>query len=115
MFVFLNKTQHVAVFPTGPAAVALPPRVHVEGRVVVVVEGAQPLEGGAGRPQRQVAADDVHDVVGLFDLLDPVVRQGPPVGLERESLKLRNQASVSAEGRGRRGRRSGNAWPPTTG
>src|SRR5581483_5927974 len=55
----------------------------VEGRLVVVVEGAQALEGGARGPQGHVAADDINDVVGFLDLLDhgsQVVGQGPPVG-----------------------------------
>src|SRR5947209_3505428 len=77
--VLLNKADNVAVFTTGPTAVALPAGVHVEGGPVVVVEGAQALEGGAGLAQGQVTANDGHDVVGLFDLLDAVVWQGPPV------------------------------------
>src|SRR5262249_8403761 len=75
----LNKAQDVAVFIGGPAAVALPARVDVEGRAAVVVEGAQALVGPAGGAEGQVAADHLYDVVGLLDLLDPVVCQGPPV------------------------------------
>src|SRR5262249_36133323 len=77
--VLLNKTDDVAVFTTGPPGVAVAGRVDGEGGPRVVVEGAQALEGGAGRAQGNILADDIDDVVGLFYLLDPVVRQGPPV------------------------------------
>jgi hypothetical protein len=77
--VLLNKADNVAVLTTGPTAEVLPLGVDLEGRVVVVVEGAEALEIGAGRAQGEIATNDVHNVVGLFDLLDPVVCQGPPV------------------------------------
>src|SRR5262249_19640120 len=73
-------------------AVALAARVDVEGGSVVVVEGAEALVGRPGLAQRDVTADDVHDVVGFFDLFDPVVCQGPPAS--------RSQPGVRAE-RGR--------------
>ena len=43
---------------------------------MVVVEGAEALVGGTGRAQGDVAADDLDDVEGFFDLLYPVARQG---------------------------------------
>jgi hypothetical protein len=46
---------------------------------MIIVERAQPLPGLSGRANGQVAADDFDDVVGLLDLLDTVVYQGPPV------------------------------------
>src|SRR5262249_8850931 len=76
------KSQHVAVFTTGPAPVALAARVHVKRRTVIVVEGAEPLEGGPDGAQVHVAANDIDDIVGLLDLLDegnPVIRQRAPV------------------------------------
>ena len=55
---------------------------------MVVVEGTQPLEGGAGRAQGDVTADDIDDVVGLFDLPNQgVVRQGPPVCRSAKRLR----------------------------
>jgi hypothetical protein len=38
--VFLNKTEHIAVFTTGPTLIALPPGIDVKGWVVVVVKRA---------------------------------------------------------------------------
>src|SRR5439155_11411179 len=64
--VLLNKADDIAVFTTGPAAVALPARIDIEGGARVVVEGAQGLEGGARGAQGEVAADDIDDVVGLL-------------------------------------------------
>ena len=42
--VFLNKSDDIAVFITGPAFVILPLRIDDEGGIVIVVEGTQPLE-----------------------------------------------------------------------
>ncbi len=87
----LNKTEHVAVFTTGPAAEILPAGIDGEGGVVVVVEGAESFEGRPGRLQGQVAPDDIDDIVGLFDLLDPVVRQGPPMLQEPASEMMNDE------------------------
>ena len=80
---FLNKADHIAELPAGPATVALPARIDVKGGAVVFVEGAQALEGLAGRAQGDVGADDINDVVGRLDLpnqVRPVVSQGAPAG-----------------------------------
>jgi hypothetical protein len=89
----LNKLDDVAVFITGPTAVALAARIDVKGGAAVVVEGAEALEGLAGRPEGDVAADDVHDVVGFLDLLDqdyPIVWQGL-TGARRTSKKASHE------------------------
>ncbi len=78
-FVFLNKSEHVAVFTTGPASIALPVRIDDEGGTAIVVEGTQTLERVPRRAQFEIAFDHLDDVVGFFDLLDPIVCQGPPV------------------------------------
>ena len=49
---------------------------------MVVVEGTEAFIRLPHFSQGNVFADDFHDVVGFFDLLDPVVRQGPPMGQE---------------------------------
>jgi hypothetical protein len=46
---------------------------------VIVVEGTQALELAAHGAQFEIALDNRNDVVGFFDLLDPIVCQGPPV------------------------------------
>ena len=51
----------------------------VEGRAMVVVEGAQPLEGGTRGTQVHIAAHDIDNVVGVFHLPD----QGSPVFKQR--------------------------------
>src|SRR5262249_40228585 len=56
LLAFLNKAYDVAVFTTGPAAVALVARVHVERRMGVVVERTEALVGRPGGAQRDVAA-----------------------------------------------------------
>jgi hypothetical protein len=54
-----------------------------ERGVVIVVEGAKAFEASAaGGAQIEIAADQGDNVVGFFDLLDPIVRQGPPVPLK---------------------------------
>ena len=65
---FLNKTEDIAVFITGPATVtsAGADRRSKDGRVIVV-EGTQSFGDGAGLAQRDVFADDIDDVVGFFD------------------------------------------------
>src|SRR5262249_22830337 len=73
--VFLDKGDDVARFATGPTLEALAAGVHVEGGPVVVMKRAEALERWPRGAQRQVAANDVHDVVSLFDLLDPIGRQ----------------------------------------
>ena len=81
MLDFLNKTEHVAVFITGPAAEGLSARIDVERRIVIVVKRTEPLMDGAGLAQRDVFADDVDDVVGFLDAVFqgcPVFRQGTP-------------------------------------
>jgi hypothetical protein len=79
LFVFLHKTDDIAMFPTGPAAIALPAGIDIERRTAIIVEGTQPLEGRALGLERQVTAHHLDDIVGLFHLLDPVVIQGSPV------------------------------------
>src|SRR5437870_4083565 len=76
---FLNKIDDIALFIAGPTPIALPARIDVERRAVVVVERTEAFEGGPDGAQRHVAADDIDNVVGLLDLLDqgyPVFRQG---------------------------------------
>src|SRR5262249_5548583 len=87
VFVPLDKADDIARLATGPTAVALAERVNVEAGSVVVGERAEALEGAAGGSQRNIGADNLDDVVGLFDLFDPVVRQGPP-GEEKQRLYI---------------------------
>jgi hypothetical protein len=82
-FRFLDKSEHIPALAARPAFVALPARIDVEGGPLIVVEGTEPFEGGAGLAQGYIRTDDVHDVVGLLDPLRegyPVIRQGAPGG-----------------------------------
>ena len=91
----LDKRQDVADFVARPAAVALAPRIDVEGGTVVVVEWTESLVRPAGRAERNVAAHDVNDVVGFFDLSDQVICQGPPASREcPESAERRRSERV---------------------
>lgn len=45
---------------------------------MIVVEGAEALELGAGGAQRNVIADDFDNIVSLLDLGYLIVRQWPP-------------------------------------
>ena len=51
---------------------------------MIVVEGTKSLESGTGRTQGDVTADHVNDVVGFFDLFDPIVCQGSPTRKSQE-------------------------------
>ena len=78
----LNEINYVAELATGPTTISLPLRIDVKRRAVVVVERAQPFMGMTGGAQRAIITDDVHDVVGLFNLFDqgyPIIRQKTPV------------------------------------
>src|SRR5205814_231170 len=67
VFMLLNKDDDIATFATTPAAIALPPRIDIERRTMIVVEGAQSLVRGTNLTQRDVVANHVDNVVGLFD------------------------------------------------
>ena len=43
---------------------------------MVIVERAQSLEGAAGGPKSDVAANHLDNIEGFLHLLDPVARQG---------------------------------------
>ncbi len=75
---FWTKVKTSPCSLTGPAAITLAARIDVKGGVVVFVEGTEALVGRPYLAQWDIAADNVNDVVGLFDLFDPVVCQGPP-------------------------------------
>src|SRR5688500_7125389 len=81
MLELLNKADHIAMFIAGPTPIALPAGVDVEGGTVVIVEGANAFEGGAGRAQGNVTAYNVDNVVGFFHPLFQgyaIFRQGTP-------------------------------------
>ena len=83
VFVFLNKAEDVAVFTTGPAAIALAAGIDVKRGAVIVVEGTEAFELFAGRVQSDIGADDIDNVVGFLDPFgqaSPIVRQKTPVG-----------------------------------
>src|SRR5205085_3015189 len=69
MLEFHHKVENVAIFATSPTTEPLPPRIDIERRPFVVVKRAQALERRADGTQRNIAADDVDDVVGFLDLL----------------------------------------------
>jgi hypothetical protein len=76
--VFLNKRDDITVFLARPASVALPARIDIERRAMVIVERAKPLKCGADGTQGDIAAHDINNVVGIFDLpnqASPVVSQ----------------------------------------
>src|SRR5581483_5779245 len=75
VLVFLDKADDIARFATSPTPIALAARIHVERGAMIIVKRTQALERWPSRAQRQVAPNDVYNVVGLFDLLDPIVRQ----------------------------------------
>jgi hypothetical protein len=80
------------MFAAGPTTVTLAARVNVEGRTLVVVERAEAFEGGAGAAQKHVAADDIDNVVCLFDPLFqgvPIVAHGAPADETRQTSRLR--------------------------
>ena len=93
----MNERQDIAELATGPTAIPLPAWIDVEGRTLVVVKRTEALIGSAGGPQGDIAAHDIDNVVGFFDLLDngTVVRQGTPVcrepkgGRKRVKTRLR--------------------------
>src|SRR5262245_62219090 len=95
----LNKSYDVAVFAARPAPIALPARIDVEARSMVIMERAKALIGGAGRTQGNIAANHINDVVGVFDLLGqgyPVARQGPPVWQEKNREPARSAVCCGA-------------------
>ncbi len=69
MLVLHHKAENIAIFATGPTTVALAARVDVERWFFVVVKRAQTLESGPDGTQRNIAADDIDDVVRFLDLL----------------------------------------------
>ena len=80
MLELLHKVDDIAKLATSPAPIALPPRIDVERRLLVVVEGTQALEGGTRRTQGDIGANDGDDVAGLLHLIlesDPVVQDTP--------------------------------------
>jgi hypothetical protein len=81
--VFHNEVEHVACFTARPASEALPFGINLKRWAVIVVEGAKAFERVtiAGWMERQISADDGHDVVGLADLLG----QGRPIYAQRET------------------------------
>jgi len=76
----LHEADHIAVFTAGPATVALPVGIDIEGRAAIIVEGAQSFENPPGLTQGQITTDDIYDVVGGFDALDSILehRTLPP-------------------------------------
>src|ERR1700720_4695695 len=101
MHELLNKLDDIAVLITGPTTVTLAPRIDVKGRAVIVVEGANTLEGRSGRAQRDVTANDIDDVVGLFNLLCqgyPIIGQ---VALGGRNSEGRESIGLSVKARAR--------------
>src|SRR5581483_1924695 len=69
-----EEAVHVARLSTSEAVEELPLRVHVERGALLLVKRTQPFVVDAGPLERNVLADDLHDVRALADLGDLVVR-----------------------------------------
>jgi hypothetical protein len=87
MLELLNKSDHIAVFITGPTPEALSLRVHLKRRPVIVVKGTEADVQPARGAQWQPLAYHGYDVVGFFDSLGLIVVQGPPVMLRARREK----------------------------
>jgi hypothetical protein len=82
LVMFLKEVKNVPKLAARPATIALPPWIDIEGRPMIVVERAKALIGRTDRAQSDIVADDVYDVVGLFNLFDqgcPIIRQKAPI------------------------------------
>jgi hypothetical protein len=90
---FLNESEDIAVFPAGPAAIALPARIDIKGRPLIVMEGTQALKGLAGRTQADIAANDFDYIVGILDLLD----HGSPVDGQKGTWLAGKENNVRTE------------------
>jgi hypothetical protein len=78
VIVFHDEADDIAMFLARPALIALPLRMDIKGRPMVLVKRAQSPEGRADLAQSDITADDIHDVVGLFDPGYQVIGQGVP-------------------------------------
>src|SRR5437868_1493547 len=100
MFMFFDELDDVAELAARPAAITLAAGIDVEGRPMIVVEGAQSLEGGPNGPQGDVAADDIDNVVRVLDLLFQriVNHRAPGVKTPREADKSPSSVLREAPG-----------------
>jgi hypothetical protein len=80
------------MFAAGPTPVALTARINIKRGAVIVVEWAKGFESGADAAQVDVGADDIDDVVCLFDPLFqgvPIFAHGAPADETRQTSRPR--------------------------
>ena len=73
VLVFLDECEHVAAFVTAEAMEDLFVWLDVEAGRLLFVKGAERSEVSTSTLQRQIATNDIHDVVGGANLFESVI------------------------------------------
>jgi hypothetical protein len=70
MLVIHHKPEDATPCAASEAMEGLPGGIHMEGGTLLFVEGADGPVAGASPLEREISADDLHDIAGVSDLLD---------------------------------------------